>query len=83
MSKDLENIPGILTNFSQYIQDNVDEAVSGAKGEIAVKIYGPELKVLQQLGDKIVSTISKVPGIVDVADNTILGQPQYKIQSRY
>jgi len=80
MSKNLEkNIPGILMNFSQYIQDNVDEAVSGAKGEIAVKLYGPDLNTLQKLGDNIVSVISKVPGIVDVAGNTILGQPQYKI----
>ncbi|WP_218080523.1 efflux RND transporter permease subunit [Anthocerotibacter panamensis] len=80
MDRDLQDIPGILTTFSQYIQDNVDEAIAGAKGEVAVKIYGPELSVLQDLGDRVAAVMTNIPGMVDVADDKMLGQPQYQIQ---
>ncbi len=80
MDRDLETIPGILTTFSQYIQDNVDEAIAGAKGEVAVKLFGPDLAVLQRYGDQIAGIMNKVPGMVDVADDKMLGQPQYQIQ---
>lgn len=79
-NKELSVIPNVLLYFSQYIQDNVDESVAGAKGALAVKIYGPDLDVLQQLGDKIADVVSHVPGLVDVANNQQLGQPQYRIE---
>lgn len=80
MSKELSDIPGILTNFSQYIQDNVDEAIAGAKGQIVVKIFGPDLAVLQSLGNKISRLFNQVPGMVDIATDKLTGQPQYQIQ---
>lgn len=80
MDRDLEQIPGIMTTFSQYIQDNVDEAISGAKGEVAVKLYGQDLNVLQRYGDQIAAIMTGVPGMVDVADDKMLGQPQYQIR---
>ncbi|MDR3615928.1 MAG: CusA/CzcA family heavy metal efflux RND transporter [Candidatus Obscuribacterales bacterium] len=72
-------IPNTLLCFSQYIQDNVDEAVAGAKGTLAIKIYGPDITVLQKLGDQIADICSTVPGMVDVANNQQLGQPQYRV----
>ena len=79
LNKELSVIPNVLLYFSQYIQDNVDEAVAGAKGTLAIKIYGPDNTVLQRLGDQIAAIVSKVPGLVDVANNQQLGQPQYQV----
>ena len=79
MSHDMEAIPGILTNFSQYIQDNVDEAIAGAKGQVVIKVYGKDLTVLQKLGSEIEHLFHKVPGMVDIASDKLLGQPQYQI----
>ena len=79
MNKDLSVIPNVDYNFSQYIQDNVDEAISGAKGNLGIKIFGPDLNVLQKLGDEITTIVSKIPGMVDVADDHLLGQPQYQV----
>jgi cobalt-zinc-cadmium resistance protein CzcA len=79
MDKRLEEIPGILTTFSQYIQDNVDEAIAGAKGMVAIKVYGPDLGVLQKVGNQIAGILNSVPGMNDVATDRLLGQPQYRI----
>lgn len=79
MNRDLSVIPNVDYEFSQYIQDNVDEAISGAKGSLGIKIFGADLNVLQKLGDQVTGIISKVPGMVDVADDKILGQPQYQV----
>jgi cobalt-zinc-cadmium resistance protein CzcA len=79
LDKELSVVPNVLLYFSQYIQDNVDEAVAGAKGTLAVKIYGPDIAVLQRLGDQIADIVAKVPGMVDVANNQQLGQPQYQV----
>jgi cobalt-zinc-cadmium resistance protein CzcA len=79
MNKELSSIPNVMYYFSQYIQDNVDESVAGAKGALAIKIYGPDIFVLQQLGDQITDIATNVRGLVDVADNQQLGQPQYQI----
>ncbi len=78
-NKNLAAIPNAVLYFSQYIQDNVDEAVAGAKGSLAIKIYGPDINILQSLGDKIAKIVEKVPGLVDVACSQQLGQPQYQI----
>ena len=80
MSKDLTAIPGILTNFSQYIQDNVDEAIAGAKGQVVVKVYGNDLDTLQKLGVKIAKMFNQVHGMTDVAADKLVGQPQYQIE---
>jgi cobalt-zinc-cadmium resistance protein CzcA len=76
----LSVMPNVLYYFSQYIQDNVDEAVAGAKGTLAIKVYGPDVEVLQRLGDQIADIVGTVPGLVDVADNQQMGQPQYHVQ---
>jgi cobalt-zinc-cadmium resistance protein CzcA len=62
-------------NFSQPISDNVEEAVSGVKGELAVKLYGNDLKTLESKGDEIVSVMSKIPGVADLGLFRVLGQP--------
>ncbi|PWT94460.1 MAG: hypothetical protein C5B53_13140 [Candidatus Melainabacteria bacterium] len=80
LNKELSVIPNVLLYFSQYIQDNVDEAVAGAKGTLAIKIYGPDIAVLQRLGDQIADIVTRVPGLVDVTNNQQLGQPQYQVQ---
>jgi cobalt-zinc-cadmium resistance protein CzcA len=59
--------PGLLFNFSQVIQDNVEEAISGVKGEIAVKVFGPDLKVLQEKADQITHILKTTRGATDVA----------------
>jgi cobalt-zinc-cadmium resistance protein CzcA len=79
INKEVSVVPNAIFCFSQYIQDNVDEAVAGAKGTLAVKIFGPDVDVLQKLGDQIALIASNVPGFVDVANNQQLGQPQYQI----
>ncbi len=77
MNQELKaKIPGLLYNFSQYIKDNMDEAISGVKGELAVKIYGPDLKVLTVLGKQVKQIVEQVPGMQDVAFDQLLGQPQ-------
>lgn len=80
MSKNLNEIPGITTYFTQYIQDNVEEAVSGSKGQVVLKIYGTDLYELQKLQDKSLALLRGVRGIVDLTCDQIIGQPQYQIQ---
>ena len=75
MNREVTKIPGVIWNFSQPIEDNVEEAVSGVKGELAVKIYGDNLKVLEQKGDEIVGVMSKVPGVEDLGLFRVIGQP--------
>jgi heavy metal efflux system protein len=79
LNKDLSVLPNVLLYFSQYIQDNVDEAVAGAKGMLAIKIYGPDIVVLQRIGDQIAHIANGISGMVDVANNQQLGQPQYRV----
>lgn len=80
MNKELmEKVPGCLYNFSQYIKDNMDEAIAGVKGELGIKIYGQDLDVLNHIATQVRDIIMKVPGIVDVAKDEILGQPQLLI----
>ena len=75
MDRELEKIPGVIWNFSQPISDNVEEAVSGVKGELAVKIYGDDLKTLEAKGDQIVSIMSKIKGVQDLGLFRVIGQP--------
>lgn len=66
---------GIDFNFSQYIQDNIEEAVSGVKGENSIKIFGRELSELERLAREVKTEIGKVPGVRDAASFSLLGQP--------
>ena len=75
----MDEYPGVLYNFSQYIKDNMDEAISGVKGELGLKIYGRDLDVLDRLGSQVRNIIRSVPGMVDVAKDELLGQPQLLI----
>ncbi len=75
MNHQLEKMPGVTWNFSQPISDNVEEAVSGVKGELAVKLYGDDLKLLEQKSDQIQAIMSKIRGIQDLGVFRVLGQP--------
>jgi len=74
-----QQFPGVDFNFSQYIQDNVEEAASGVKGENSVKIYGNDLETLEKTANSIVAVLSKIPGITDLAALRSLGQPTIRI----
>src|SRR5450830_513466 len=71
---------GIDFNFSQYIQDNIEEAVSGVKGENSVKIFGRDLYELERLSKAVKDELAKVPGITDPGAFNLLGQPNLVIQ---
>ena len=72
--------PGIGFNFSQYIQDNVEEGLSGVKGANSVKIVGPDLPTLEKLAVDVVATMSKIEGVTDLGVFNTLGQPNLNIQ---
>jgi cobalt-zinc-cadmium resistance protein CzcA len=74
-----QEFPGIDFNFSQYIEDNVEEAASGVKGENSVKLFGGDLEVLENTANKIKDVMSSVPGITDLAVFASLGQPTVRI----
>jgi heavy metal efflux system protein len=75
MNRELEKIPGVIWNFSQPISDNLEEAVSGVKGELAVKIYGDDLKTLEATGDEIVGVMRDIRGVEDLGIFRVIGQP--------
>ena len=80
MEAELESrFPGVEFNFSQYIEDNVEEAASGVKGENSVKIFGPDLRVLERLSQQVAATMRTVAGITDLAALRSLGQPTLEI----
>ena len=79
MDRELSKIPGVLWNFSQPIADNMEEAVSGVKGELAVKMYGDDLKVLEEKGDEIVNVMRGIAGIEDLGLFRVLGQPNLNL----
>jgi len=75
MDRELEKIPGVLWGFSQPISDNLEEAVSGVKGALAVKIYGDDLKMLEAKADEIVAAMRPIRGVEDLGVFRIIGQP--------
>jgi cobalt-zinc-cadmium resistance protein CzcA len=80
MTRALEQqFPGVEFNFSQYIQDNVEEAASGVKGENSVKVYGNDLETLEKTADSVAAVLAKVPGITDLAVLRSLGQPTIRV----
>jgi cobalt-zinc-cadmium resistance protein CzcA len=79
MDVDLEHMPGVEWNFSQPIQDNMEEAVSGVKGELAIKLYGADLREMEKTAEAIVQAMSTVPGIEDLGVFRVVGQPNVNI----
>jgi cobalt-zinc-cadmium resistance protein CzcA len=73
-------LPGVVFNFSQYIQDNVEEALSGVKGANSVKVLGPNLNVLEQYAARILKEMQDVKGMEDVGIFHIVGQPNLNIK---
>lgn len=79
MNQQLMVLPGITFNFSQPIKDNVDEAMSGVKGELSIKIFGPDLDVLQEKAEGIAHVLAGISGVRDLDFDRLTGQPQLRI----
>jgi cobalt-zinc-cadmium resistance protein CzcA len=79
MTASLATIPGITTNFSQPIKDNVDEALAGVKGELAIKLYGPDLFVMDAKAREITAVLKKIRGVADLDFDHLVGMPQLQI----
>jgi len=75
MNKELDKIPGVIWNFSQPIADNMEEAVSGVKGELAVKLYGTDLRKLEATAQQIINVMRGIPGVEDLGLFRVIGQP--------
>jgi cobalt-zinc-cadmium resistance protein CzcA len=80
MDKQLEQIPGANWNFSQPIADNMEEAVSGVRGQLAIKIYGDDLKKLEEVGMKAINAMSNIRGIEDLGIFRVVGQPNVNVK---
>jgi cobalt-zinc-cadmium resistance protein CzcA len=79
MGRKIREMPGVPTNFSQVIQDNVEESISGVKGEIAVKVFGPDLDILVDKADRIEKILAGIRGATDVAAIKIGEQTEVNI----
>ena len=75
INTELEKFPGVIWNFSQPISDNMEEAVSGVKGELSVKLYGDDLRTLEHKAEEIQSQMESVRGVEDLGIFRIIGQP--------
>ena len=75
MNRELEKLPGVVWGFSQPIADNMEEAVSGVKGQLATKIYGEDLRVLEDKAEQVVNVMRQVRGITDLGVFRVTGQP--------
>jgi len=84
MDRELEKIPGALWNYSQPIADNMEEAVSGVKGQLAIKIYGTDLRTLEEKGMEIAGVMRGIKGVADVGLFRVIGQPnlQFKVNRK-
>ena len=80
MNREVSKLPGVLWNFSQPIADNMEEAVSGVKGQLAVKVYGDDLKTLEAKGDEIVNVLRGIPGVEDLGLFRVVGQPNLNLK---
>jgi cobalt-zinc-cadmium resistance protein CzcA len=79
LGDEADKIPGVVWNFSQPIADNMEEAVSGVKGELAVKIYGDSLKLLEDKADEIMGVMAKIRGVDDIGIFRVIGQPNLNL----
>jgi cobalt-zinc-cadmium resistance protein CzcA len=75
MNREVSKLPGGFWNFSQPIEDNVDETISGVKGGLAVKLFGDDLKTLEEKGEEITAVMATVPGVEDLGLFRDMGQP--------
>jgi cobalt-zinc-cadmium resistance protein CzcA len=80
MDYELSKFPGVLWNYSQPISDNMEEAVSGVKGELAVKLYGNDLRVLEHTAEQVQAQMATVPGVADLGIFRVIGQPNLNLQ---
>ncbi|HLK58365.1 MAG TPA: CusA/CzcA family heavy metal efflux RND transporter, partial [Chthonomonadaceae bacterium] len=80
MNAELGQIPGVSFNFSQNIEDNVEEAVTGIKGELAVKLFGDDLDTLEKNADAIQHVLAGIPGVVDLDTFKETGEPQVQVK---
>jgi heavy metal efflux system protein len=80
MNRELDKIPGVGWGFSQPIEDNMEEAVSGVKGELAIKVYGDSLKTLEEKSAEIASIMGTVKGVEDLGVFHVLGQPNLNVR---
>ena len=79
MSRELDKYPGAFWNFSQPIEDNVDETLTGTKGGLAAKLYGPDLDVLEAKGEEIKEVMAQIPGIHDLGLQRDTGEPNLNV----
>ncbi|HXJ82961.1 MAG TPA: CusA/CzcA family heavy metal efflux RND transporter [Candidatus Methylomirabilis sp.] len=79
MNASLSHIPGISTNFSQPIKDNVDEALAGTKGELAIKLFGPDTFVMDDKAREIVEVLKNIRGVADLDYDHEVGMPELRI----
>ena len=79
MNRQLEKVPGVLWHFTQPIADEMEEAETGVKGELAVKIYGDDLKILEEKGADIVRVMRPIPGVDDLGMLRVTGQPNLNL----
>jgi len=79
MQRELDKIPGVVWGFSQPIEDNMEEAVSGVKGALATKVYGDDLRLLEEKADEIVGIMRGIKGVEDLGVFRVLGQPNLNI----
>ena len=79
MADALIRVPGITTNFSQPIKDNVDEALAGVKGELSIKLYGPDVFTLEAKAKEVVGVLGAIHGVADLDYEHLVGQPQLQI----
>jgi len=75
MNREISKLPGAAWNFSQPIEDNVGETVTGTKGQLALKVYGSDLKILEKKGEEVIAVMQRIPGITDVKLYRVMGQP--------
>jgi len=80
MDRELEKIPGVVWGFSQPISDNLEEAVSGVKGALAVKIYGDDLRTLEGKADEIAGVMKDIRGVADLGVFRVIGQPNLNFE---
>jgi cobalt-zinc-cadmium resistance protein CzcA len=79
MNRQLDKIPGVLWHFTQPIEDEMEEAETGVKGQLAVKVYGEDVKLLEEKGTEIVNVMRSIPGIADLGMLRVSGQPNLNL----
>lgn len=79
MNRELEKIPGVIWGFSQPIADNMEEAISGVKGQLATKVFGDDLKLLEEKANEVASVMRQVSGVKDLGVFEVLGQPELNV----